>query len=267
MPVSGKSKGFVKELSWRLRKRRGIFTHSGDSFMSSQTVCRAKCSRKKSVQSALLQIKSKRMALEAELLARCRLGEAEAWDELFDLHYAAAGRFVFQLSPDFSREDSEEICQEVFLSVIKNLDSFQGASQFQTWLFRIAANKARDYREKRNAAKRGGGQSAISLQAENPETGLTPDPPDNLPAPDENLMNAEQMALVRELLDQLGEPCREIIELRYFGDLSYEELSATLKLNPKTVSSRLSKCLDRLEEVACKKFYGKNRTFSRPIHG
>ncbi len=83
------------------------------------------------------------MASEAELLARCRLGEAEAWDELFDLHYAAAGRFIFQLSPDFSREDSEEICQEVFLSVIKNLSSFQGESQFQTWLFRIATNKAR----------------------------------------------------------------------------------------------------------------------------
>ena len=65
-------------------------------------------------------------------------------------------------------------------------------------------------------------------------------------------MNAEQMALVRESLDQLGEPCREIIELRYFGDLSYEELSATLDLNPKTVSSRLSKCLDRLEEIARK---------------
>jgi RNA polymerase sigma factor (sigma-70 family) len=63
-------------------------------------------------------------------------------------------------------------------------------------------------------------------------------------------MNAEQMAGVRAALDHVGEPCREIIELRYFGDLSYEELSTTLKLNPKTVSSRLSKCLDRLEEIA-----------------
>jgi RNA polymerase sigma-70 factor (ECF subfamily) len=194
------------------------------------------------------------MASEAELLARCRRGDAGAWDELFDLHYAAAGRFVFQLAPDFSREDSEEICQETFLSVIKNLDSFAGESQFQTWLFRIAANKARDYREKRIAAKRGGGQTVISLSAENPETGQTPDPPDHLPAPDETLMNGEQQALVRASLDQLSGPCREIVELRYFGDLSYEELSATLDLNVKTVSSRLSKCLDRLEEIARKIF-------------
>src|SRR5215469_8639025 len=194
------------------------------------------------------------MASEAELLARCRNGEADAWDELFDLHYAAAGRFIFQLSPDFSREDAEEICQEAFLAVIKNLESFQGGCQFQTWLFRIAVNKARDYREKRLAAKRGGAQTVLSLQAENPETGLTLDPPDNLPAPDEMVMNAEQMGLVRESLDQLDEPCREIVELRYLGDLSYEELGATLKLNPKTVSSRLSRCLDRLEEIGRKTF-------------
>jgi RNA polymerase sigma-70 factor (ECF subfamily) len=198
---------------------------------------------------------------ESELLARCRRGETRAWDELFDRHYAAAGRFVFQLAPDFTREDAEEICQEAFLSVIKNLDSFQGESRFQTWLFRIAANKARDFREKRGATKRGGGQTVISLSAENPENGLTPDPPDGLPAPDEWLINTEQMHLVRESLNQLGEPCREIVELRYFGDLSYEELSGALQLNPKTVSSRLSKCLDRLEEVARRIFQEKPDVF------
>ena len=67
-------------------------------------------------------------------------------------------------------------------------------------------------------------------------------------------MTAEKATLVREALDDLGEPCREIVELRYFGDLSYEELSRTLELNPKTVSSRLSKCLDRLEGLARKIF-------------
>ncbi len=190
------------------------------------------------------------MDSEAALLARCRRGEPDAWDELFDLHYAAAARFIFQLSPEFTREDTEEICQEVFLSIIKNLGSFHGESRFQTWLFRIATNRARDYREKRSAAKRGGGQTTVSLQAEDPETGFAPDPPANTPGPDEWAMNAEQMAGVRAALDRVGEPCREIIELRYFGDLSYEELSSTLKLNPKTVSSRLSKCLDRLEGIA-----------------
>lgn len=190
------------------------------------------------------------MGSEAELLARCRRGEAEAWDELFDSHYAAAGRFVFQLAPDFTREDAEEICQEVFLSVIKNLDSFHGDSQFQTWLFRIAANKARDFREQRQAAKRGGGRAPISLQAQDPESGLTIDPPSPAARPDQVLMQTEQSELVHRALNQLGEPCREIIELRYFGDLSYEELSRALALNPKTVSSRLSKCLDRLESIA-----------------
>src|SRR5437762_3657148 len=128
---------------------------------------------------------------ESELLARCRRGDAAAWDELFDLHYAPATRFIFQLASDFTQEDAEEICQEVFLSVIRNLDSFHGGSQFQTWLFRIAANKARDYRERRNAAKRGGGQNPVSLQAEAPESGLTLDPASHQPGPDEALMSAE----------------------------------------------------------------------------
>ncbi len=196
------------------------------------------------------------METEAQLLVRCRRGEAAAWDELFDRHYAAAGRFVFQLASDFTREDVEEVCQEVFLSVIRNLNSFQGESQFQTWLFRIATNKARDFREKRNAAKRGGGQLPLSLQAEADETGLTLDPPSNAPSPDVDLLNVERAELVRAALEQVGEPCREIIELRYFGDLSYDELSNELRLNPKTVSSRLSKCLDKLEGVAKRIFSG-----------
>ena len=191
---------------------------------------------------------------DTELLARCRRGEADAWDELFDRHYAATGRFVFQLGHEFTREDADEICQEVFLSVIKNLDSFRGGSQFQTWLFRIALNKARDYRERQLAAKRGGGLTALSLQAEDPETGLAIDPPSNTPTPDADLMTAEKMALVRQALDQLDAPCREIIELRYFADLSYEEISRTLDLNLKTVSSRLSKCLDRLEAIVRRHF-------------
>ena len=186
---------------------------------------------------------------EAQLLARCRQGDAEAWDELFDRHYAAAGRFVFQLGFDFTREDVEEICQEVFLTVIKSLHSFQGNCQFQTWLFRVALNRARDYRQRQHAAKRGGGQITVPLHNDDPENGFTIDPPSPLPGPDLALLNSEKLALVGQALEQLGGPCQEIIELRYFGDLSYEEIARELDLNQKTVSSRLSKCLDKLEVI------------------
>lgn len=199
---------------------------------------------------------------EAELIARCRQGDEEAWDRVFALHYGAAGRFVFQLSPWFSEEDVAEICQETFLAVIKNIESFRGGSQLQTWIFRIAANKARDYRQRQQAAKRGGGLTPISLDAENPETGLAPDPPSPLPGPDALLLTAERQAQIGQALEQLGQPCREIIDLRYFGDLSYDEIAAELNLNAKTVSSRLSKCLDQLEMALNKLGRGKSAPFS-----
>jgi RNA polymerase sigma-70 factor (ECF subfamily) len=187
---------------------------------------------------------------EDAILARCRRGDSAAWDELFDAHYSPAGRFIHQLSPSFSPEDVEEISQETFLAVVRHLDGFQGGSSFRTWLFRIAANKARDFIQKQQAAKRGGGEALFSLDAEDPANHLKPDPPSTRPGPDGVLMNAERMAAVRNALDALGDPCREIIELKYFGDLSYQEIASELKLNPKTVSSRLSKCLDKLEQIA-----------------
>ena len=76
------------------------------------------------------------------------------------------------------------------------------------------------------------------------------DPPSGNPGPDALLQISETSRLVRESLDRLGEPCREIIELRYYGELSYDEIASELRLNPKTVSSRLSKCLDRLLNIA-----------------
>ena len=64
------------------------------------------------------------------------------------------------------------------------------------------------------------------------------------------MLNAEAIGLAGQALEQLGGPCEEIIQLRYFADLSYQEIADSLKLNPKTVSSRLSKCLDKLAVVA-----------------
>src|SRR5712671_4987283 len=117
------------------------------------------------------------LASEAQIIADCRSGSAAAWDSLFDKYYATVARFVFQLSGDFSHEDTEEICQETFLSVVRNLSLFQGRSSFQTWLLRIAANKAMDYREKTRAAKRGGNAVHISIDAGETDNEPPLDPP------------------------------------------------------------------------------------------
>ncbi len=206
---------------------------------------------------------------ESQLLARCLRGEAEAWDELFEAHYAPAGRFIFQVSSSFTPEDVEEICQETFLTVIKSLGNFQQNCQFQTWLFRIAANKAHDYVQKQRAAKRGGGLKTLSLDAPlNGETdGPTIDPPSQAAGPDRALIQEEDAGLITRALEELGGPCREVIELRYFADLSYEEISAELNLNAKTVSSRLSKCLDKREGVAARYFpqAGNSREKKKPL--
>jgi RNA polymerase sigma-70 factor, ECF subfamily len=202
---------------------------------------------------------------ERELIAQCRHGEPAAWDQLFDAHYEVTARFIYQLSPEFTREDVEEICQETFLAVIRSLNGFNGASRLQTWILRVATNKSHDHRERQHAAKRGGGLPTQSLHAQDPETGLTLDPPSSLPSPDSALIKEENAALLHQALHQLANPCREIIELRYFGDLSYDEIANLLALNVKTVSSRLSKCLDRLETLAHNLFNQDPQEKSRPF--
>jgi len=186
---------------------------------------------------------------EDDLIARCRRGDLSAWDVLIRENYGPTCRFVFQLASDLTHEDTEDIAQEAFQSAIQRLRQFRGNSRFQTWLFRIAANKARDHLDRRNALKRGGGREDISLDAEDPETGLLSQKATEDPTPPEVLSQGEDSFFIGEALEALGETCREIIQLRYFGDLSYEEISRTLDVNVKTVSSRLSKCLDKLETL------------------
>ena len=84
------------------------------------------------------------------------------------------------------------------------------------------------------------------------------DPPSSDASPDEGMVQEEDWRLVGEALAQLGGACQEILELRYFGDLSYHEISAELEINEKTVSSRLSKCKGKLETVMRNLFSRRN---------
>ena len=119
-------------------------------------------------------------------------------------------------------EDASDMLQEVFLSVIRNLDSFHGGSRFQTWLFRIATNKARDYRERRNAAKRGGGLARVSLDGEALAVETLVDE-----------VLAVDTALAR--LEAVDERLARLVEWRYFGGMTDVEIAAALGVTDRTL--------------------------------
>jgi DNA-directed RNA polymerase specialized sigma24 family protein len=98
--------------------------------------------------------------------------------------------------PISAMKTTEEICQETFLAVERNLGSFQGKSSFQTWLLRIAANKAMDFRGKSRAGKRGGSFVHFSLDGTDEHEQI--DLPSRGPGPDALLANAETCRLVRQ---------------------------------------------------------------------
>ena len=190
-----------------------------------------------------------RVGAEAELLARCLAGETEASG--CPLRSALWPRHPVRVParPGFHpRRCGRGLPGGLPAPHNQEFRTFQGQSQFQTWLFRIAANKARDYRQHLRAAKRGSQiRRFLFTRIHARSCRLRPGQPQA--GPDLALLQAEQISLVGDALDELGGPCQEIIELRYFADLSYEEIAASLELNPKTVSSRLSNCLNKLESV------------------
>jgi RNA polymerase sigma-70 factor (ECF subfamily) len=203
------------------------------------------------------------MELDAErrLIEACLKGDQRAWDVFFEQNYEPTARFVWQLSSAFTAEDVEEICQEVFLRAIRTLHTFRGGSRLRTWVLRIAANYSKDYLARRAAAKRGSGQAPISLDQISAE-GLELQVAGRAPNPAAHLMSLEDFDLVRHGLDSLEEPCREVIQLKYFADLSYDEISQALGVNAKTVSSRLSRCLDALERILSAAFQRENSNSS-----
>jgi len=131
------------------------------------------------------------------------------------------------------------------------------AVESRTHFLGIAAQLMRwilvDYERSRQTTKRGAGATQLSLDEQMLFPSTTP-----------ANQNVDLLALDTALrkLAELDAQQSQIIELRYFGDLSYEEISHSLALNPKTVSSRLSKCLDRLEEIIKTIFSGEKTAVS-----
>ena len=157
------------------------------------------------------------------------------YDVMKDYVYTVAYRITS------SREDAEEVTQDVFVNIYKNLRKFKFQSSLKTWVYRIATNTAIN-RAKKNL--RGSGREValdenIPLQSFG-ET-LT-----------EQARKENNEELVKKFLDQLNPDQRACIMLRDSEGLSYEEIAETLKININTVRSRLKRAREKLLQATGK---------------
>ena len=145
-----------------------------------------------------------------------------------------------------SREEAEDVVQEAFVQAFVKLDSFQCASAFYTWLYRIAVNLALSKRRrKRSRSKRS--RSTMSLDQVREQSGS--EPADRQAGPEGVALRHEQIERLWAALDRLPHPAREILVLRELEGCRYETIGEILQLPVGTVRSRLFRA--RLQLRAC----------------
>jgi RNA polymerase sigma-70 factor (ECF subfamily) len=173
---------------------------------------------------------------EAELVRRAQRGDAEAFGELVRLHETRILRLVRGMVPE---HDAEDVAQDAFLKAYKKLAEFDGRSRFYTWVYRIAANTAMDWR-KRERYRR---HAPLPATPEG-EDAL----PDETPGPRRAAHRRELGEAIDKAIDALPDHYRTMVVLREVEGLSYEEIGAALGISKGTVESRLFRARERLRE-------------------
>jgi RNA polymerase sigma-70 factor (ECF subfamily) len=167
------------------------------------------------------------------LLARARRHDPAAQRELFELHKARVSAQVQRMTGDPGSVD--DLVQEVFIAAFANLDRFRGESQVHTWLYRIVANKARNWWDSEQR-RRQRELRAAQIPAPDPDT-----PQDQLEADE----HRERLYLA---LGELSPKLREAFVARVIEGMSLLEASEALEVPVSTVSYRTR----RAEELLCR---------------
>jgi len=174
---------------------------------------------------------------EAELLEACRAGKAAALNELVRRYHSAVLRVCVSL---IGSRDVDDLVQDIFIKILRRLDTFAGRSALFTWIYEIAVNQCRDELRRR---KRRRWFSLQSLPAETVEAIKA----DEVSA-SEHLETEELHGYLRAALNQLDPKYRELVVLRDLEGLSYEEIAKIQKLDEKLVKSRLYQARQTLAE-------------------
>lgn len=145
------------------------------------------------------------------------------------------------------QELTRDLAQETFLRAFEKLASFNAQAAFGTWLYSIAVNQVRSEMRKRSAQKNRQPLSLDALGGDEEGRGL--DPADDSPDARERLETREHCALLLEAVDRLAPENREVIVLREFQDLSYEDIAEAVGVPVGTVRSRLHRARSELREA------------------
>ena len=166
---------------------------------------------------------------DAQLVARCRAGDADAWRALVERFsryvYAIAVR-AFRLS----EHDAEDVFQEVFARTYEHLDRLRDDAALRPWIAQLCRRLCVD-------RLRAAGRVELSADEREP-AGF-----------DTTLDELDEALAVHEALRSLPEHCREILDRFFARDESYRTIGDALDLPAGTVASRISRCLVKLREM------------------
>ena len=163
--------------------------------------------------------------ISAEIIESCRAGDRDAFRALYDIYKDR----VYSISLYFFHGDqaaASDVTQQVFLKLMTSIGQFRGESEFSTWLYRLVVNACTD------AARRRKSDAVISDRL---EAFAGPG------SQEEDYARAQMAGSVRAAVSVLPPKLRIAVLLRYFDDLSYQQMAQALHCSMGTVASRLSR--------------------------
>lgn len=163
---------------------------------------------------------------DAALVGRCLAGETRAFEPLVARYERVLFNVALRMLGD--REDARDAAQTAFVRAFERLDSYDGRYKFFSWLYRILVNECLNVRRARRAQV----ELDPSLRSAD--------------CPHRSAQSVERAARVQAALAELSTDHREVVVLRYFGDLSYEDIAEATGVPEKTVKSRLFEARRRL---------------------
>ncbi|MDY0199477.1 MAG: sigma-70 family RNA polymerase sigma factor [Bacteroidales bacterium] len=179
------------------------------------------------------------------LVDRAIEGDQRAYAELLERYRDAI--YFMLLKMVSNKSDAEDLTIEAFGKAFKNIHQYAPNYAFSTWLFKIATNNCIDFIRKRRAKivsidqPSEDGDGVLSIPASNIQS--------NSLDPEENLIKEQNILLVKELVSKLKPRYRRLIELRYFKEYSYEEISVELDLPLGTVKAQLFRARELLSNI------------------